>query len=341
LKVIHIIPCDGIGGVEISAKKMLERNVKEFEFEFELFYVADRNHPNFKKQLWSPLTFFHAVKIILEKKPDIILVSLWRSVIVGLLIKLYRPKVKFVYFVHSTKTRHFIDAIFTNLGIIMSDIIFGDSKNTIETLVPKKYVHKTKIISFVLTNHPQISYEASKPTFVFWGRLNKIKNLTRALNIFATVKEKYPDAFFTIIGPNDGDLNTLTSLTRQLNIEKNVLFTGGLDLEEIKKHAAKSCFYLQTSNSEGMAMAVVEAMQMGLIPIVTKVGEIREYCKDGSNSVIVNVDNKVRNRIDLLLNDKKEFEKIRRLAKATWADKLLYNDSLIANLIAIQKSDLN
>ena len=129
MKVIHIIPCDGIGGVEISAKKMFERNVKEFE----LFYVANRNHTNFKKQLWSPPAFFHAVKIILEKKPDIILVSLWRSVIVGMLVKLYRPKVKFVYFIHSTKTRHLIDAIFTNLGIIMSDIIFGDSKSTIET----------------------------------------------------------------------------------------------------------------------------------------------------------------------------------------------------------------
>ncbi len=34
-----------------------------------------------------------------------------------------------------------------------------------------------------------------------------------------------------------------------------------------------------------MAISVIEAMQAGLVPIVTPVGEITGYCSDGVNSV--------------------------------------------------------
>lgn len=337
MKVVHIIPCDGIGGVEIAAKRILDRETKELHIE--LFYIADRAASNFRQQLWNPLVFFKATKMILAKELDVILVSLWRSVIVALMIKLYRPKIKFVYFIHSTKTRHFLDTLFTHLAIRFSDFIFGDSKNTIETVVPNKFKNKSKVISFVLTNHPQISISRPKPAFVFWGRLNVNKNLTRSIKIFASIKQKYADSTFTIIGPDDGDLFSLKTLTEKLGVADNVIFTGGMALEDIKAHVEKSSFYLQTSDFEGMAMAVVEAMQMGLVPVVTKVGEISEYCKDGTNAIIVNRDEKVRNRVDVLLSDDKEFEKVRLAAINTWRNKLLYNDSLISNLLLICETD--
>jgi glycosyltransferase involved in cell wall biosynthesis len=339
LKVVHVVPCDGIGGVEIAAKKMLGRS--DGAFQFELFYIADRNAKNFKTQLWSPLVFIKAAKQILKKNPDIILVSLWRSVILALMIKLVRPKIKFIYFLHSTTTRHFLDSIFTRLGVKFSDTIFGDSKISIDTVVPRRHQHKAKIISFVLSHHTRISFGEPQPTFIFWGRLNRNKNLVRALHIFADVQKVYPNAFFTIIGPDDGDLTELILLSKKLEIAENVQFTGGLDLEQIKQYAAHASFYLQTSDYEGMAMAVVEAMQMGLIPVVTRVGEISEYCKDGANSIIVNVDRKTPNRISLLLNDPFEFEKVRYEANATWRNKLLYSDSLVENLMAVYQKDLN
>ena len=38
-------------------------------------------------------------------------------------------------------------------------------------------------------------------------------------------------------------------------------------------------------DKEGMALAVVEAMNAGLVPIVTPVGEIKRYSKDGMNAI--------------------------------------------------------
>ena len=39
-----------------------------------------------------------------------------------------------------------------------------------------------------------------------------------------------------------------------------------------------------------MAISVVEAMQIGLIPVVTGVGEISNYCIDGVNSILIDED---------------------------------------------------
>lgn len=50
-----------------------------------------------------------------------------------------------------------------------------------------------------------------------------------------------------------------------------------------------------------MAIAVTEAMQLGLVPIVTDVGEIAHYCKDGKNSIYY--DNNVLDKVMNLINN--------------------------------------
>jgi glycosyltransferase involved in cell wall biosynthesis len=48
-------------------------------------------------------------------------------------------------------------------------------------------------------------------------------------------------------------------------------------------------------------MAVVEAMQLGLVPVVTPVGAIPEYCFDGRNALIFeNVESTARRLVSLL-----------------------------------------
>src|SRR5690606_7681913 len=46
-------------------------------------------------------------------------------------------------------------------------------------------------------------------------------------------------------------------------------------------------FYIQLSAQEGMAMSVAEAMQNGLVCVVTAVGEIGNYAKDGVSAVLL------------------------------------------------------
>ena len=56
-------------------------------------------------------------------------------------------------------------------------------------------------------------------------------------------------------------------------------------LKLIRKYAKNASFFIQLSSYEGMAMSVSESMQLGLIPIVTNVGQIKIYCKNLFNSL--------------------------------------------------------
>ena len=64
-----------------------------------------------------------------------------------------------------------------------------------------------------------------------------------------------------------------------MNLVDNVFIYDFMKFSEIKKYANKASFFVQLSSYEGMSMSVSESMQLGLIPIVTNVGEIKIYCK--------------------------------------------------------------
>jgi glycosyltransferase involved in cell wall biosynthesis len=78
-----------------------------------------------------------------------------------------------------------------------------------------------------------------------------------------------------------------------------------------------------------MAMSVVEAMQMGLVPVVTAVGEIASYCRQGDNSVVVESDQQAIETILSLLNCDEKFQAMRSKAIATWNGKPRYSESVL------------
>src|SRR5690606_29152265 len=80
-----------------------------------------------------------------------------------------------------------------------------------------------------------------------------------------------------------------------------------------------SCsFFLMTSSAEGMAVSVVEAMQLGLIPIVTPVGEIPRYCAGGENAILVHDDGEAVAEIISLLERPDKLASMRESARGFW-----------------------
>ncbi|MDG1226130.1 MAG: hypothetical protein P8P11_06220, partial [Burkholderiales bacterium] len=55
-------------------------------------------------------------------------------------------------------------------------------------------------------NHKLEPVTAHSPSenFIFWGRLHKHKGLEQSIKIFYDIKGDFPDARFTIIGPDGG-----------------------------------------------------------------------------------------------------------------------------------------
>lgn len=321
-KVVHLVPYDGIGGVETAARSM--DAVEDDAVNFQVKYIFKN-----ETQLFRPWPILKAAKQLVENKPDMLIISLWRSCIVGLLVKVFRPRLKLVMFLHSPADAHFFDQVLTRISVYFSSQVWADSKETLSHRVPSLNLENGRIVSFV--THRLAAPEEPRviPSFIFWGRVHPQKGLGHALHIFAAIHAVYPAAKFSIIGPDGGDLERIQKLAENLKLAESVTFYGGREFEEIESLACDASFYLQTSLVEGMAMSVVEAMQLGLVPVVTPVGEIGNYCQHGENSLLVNADQCVIDEILAVLCSQKKYSELRENAIATWADQALYSESVL------------
>jgi len=145
----------------------------------------------------------------------------------------------------------------------------------------------------VLHNAVQVPERVSfkqNHTVLFLGRLDSNKSPDVLIRAVTLIANKFSDLKFLFAG--DGDIETYQSLARDLNVEKYCEFLGWVsDPEPLFKHSDIFCL---PSKAEGMPMALLEAMAHGLAPVVTPVGGIPSFIKDGVNGYLVPVgDSKV------------------------------------------------
>lgn len=333
LNVTHLIPYDCIGGVEIAAKTMTNISNKKINFNVE-FIFSDSAIKKGSKAFYNPLYIIKSAYKIKKQKTDILIVSLWRSYAVGILAKLLSPDLKLITFLHLSKDVHIVDYTLSRLSGKLSEKIWADSQATKKNRFPEKYHSNIEVISFLIHPHKALLNRPPQPNFIFWGRLHPQKNIEHSLFIFSEVIKKIPKANFYIIGPDNGSLKKITSQINNLHLNNSVHLLGEKNFKEIEVYANNASFYLQTSHDEGMAMSVIEAMQLGLVPVVTPVGEIASYCIDGENALIINTDN-IIDRIIELLNNPEEFHRLSKKSTQKWSEQESYQSSVISNLIKL------
>ncbi len=327
-KVIHLIPYDGIGGVEVAARTTSSLDTIEFSFRVETILP-----PSAAQDTWlrlNPVSYARALLRLWRMNPDVLIVSLWRSYAVGILLKLLRPGTGLVVFLHLPNDVHAADRLLTRLASLLACRIWADSHETLSKRLPSMPSRKGRVISFVTSRIVVGAEKTVRPVFVFWGRIHTQKGLLRALRIFTSVHDIIPSARFLVIGPDGGDLARVKALARDAQLEDAVRFTGALAFDQIRDLADDAAFYLQTSELEGMAMSVVEAMQLGLVPVVTAVGEIAHYARHGENAVLVEDDAQAVTDILNLLSDDDRYQAMRSQAISTWHDQPLYKSSVMS-----------
>ena len=124
------------------------------------------------------------------------------------------------------------------------------------------------------------------PTFVFTGRLSKVKDIPFLLLSFKHYLEKFGEAQLYIIG--DGELrDELTLYARELGIFPHVKFTGFLEKQDIAEVLNSAHVFLLTSKIEGWPTAMVEALACGLPSVSTLVSGASDMIKNGINGYVV------------------------------------------------------
>lgn len=334
---VHLVPFDGIGGVEVAARTTPDAALPQFRFR-KLYLLDDpciaANVQNAattppRRILDHPRVYWGALQRLRRLGPRLIIASLWRSCAVAIFFKLLRPSTKVVTFLHLATDVHLADKWLNTIAMWLSTEIWADSQATLDARVSQRLRVRTRVISFLVERQTPPGPRPPSPRFVFWGRLHPQKGLSRALRLFALIHAQRADAEFLVIGPDGGERGALGKQAVTLGLGGAVRFAGGMDRAEIFALAQVCSFYLQTSQVEGMAMSVIEAMQLGLVPVVTPVGEIGRYCRDGENAVLVSDDEAAAQRALTLIEDADAFRRMASAAVQTWQEKRLYREDVM------------
>lgn len=353
MRILHVIPQIKSGGAEIAAMSAID--YMNCQHDFKLIAIEPSHDELFldnviqlRSSIYNPLTIFKLLNVIIKEKPDLVIFSLWKSSFLGLMLLPYLRlrNIKSLIIIHNARYAHVIDRIITKKAVKSFDEIFFDSVSSKEFTFPEGSP-KGSVISFILRRPPQKYFFPSneKIKFVFVGRVNKVKNINAAINFVKVFNELNlgKKILFHIYGPDEGDMQICKDTVKENNLSSVVYFMGKIKSEDVPSVLGKYDFYLQFSKVEGMAMSVVEAMQVGLIPCVTNVGQIEKYAKHLENSIVFDI-----NRLDdvtylsqmakiiySVATDSNHFNKLSSNAANAFNNTPIYAEDLERNLLRI------
>lgn len=330
---LHILPEDGLGGAEIAARASALAYPDKVSVAvlagppavagLENLIALGARHP------FSLLAAWRAGR--LARGYEVAVFSLWKSALAMLACALLAPRTRRVLFLHSDRRVHLPDTLATWLGCRLADEIWADCQRSLDGVATlKRSGTPGRIISFVLGRMAPTLRRTPRPRFIYWGRLNGLKRIERAIDLFARLAERRPEAQFLLIGPDAGSEAALRAQVAQLGLEDSITFAGARPLEEIAALSSNYDIFLQLSEQEGAAMSLIEAMQLGLVPVVTPVGEMGVYVKPMRTGVIYETPEQALAEVERILDDPALFARISAAVVDHWAGRRLYQEEVTA-----------
>ncbi len=118
------------------------------------------------------------------------------------------------------------------------------------------------------------------------GRLGQRKGSFDLIRAVAALPEGVRDRV-TVTMCGDGDVDEARAAVRSEGLEKVITVAGWTSPQECADILSRAQIFALPSYSEGLPMALLEAMSHGLAPVCTPVGSIGEAITDGVDGVLV------------------------------------------------------
>lgn len=149
----------------------------------------------------------------------------------------------------------------------------------------------------------KIQNNNNTPVIANIARMSPEKDQKTLFLAMKIVIEKHPKVKLLIVGQGPLE-NELKNLAHELGIQNNVKFLG--EVEQINAILTNVDFVVLSSLTEGLPMAVLEALAFEKPVIATSVGDIPAVVKDGQNGFLIPPGNPelFANAIIALLKDK-------------------------------------
>jgi glycosyltransferase involved in cell wall biosynthesis len=84
--------------------------------------------------------------------------------------------------------------------------------------------------------------------------------------------------------------SVLEALTATLGLSSTIRFLGHLSSPELEEVMARSDVYVSLAESDGASLALLEAMALGVIPVLSNIPANRAWISDGESGALVEID---------------------------------------------------
>jgi len=309
-KVLHVIKGLGRGGAERLLVSTIRQHSPQYKFDVVYFLPWKNQLVNDLNTLGCQVTCLSSrsvpfmllklpalCRLIKDRQYDLIHGHLpWSGIMARLAGRI--TKVPVVYTEHNNFSKYKgVTRFFNKLTIEWQKIIIAVSDEVAETL-KRRVKPKVEVITILngvdtgefdrsmysvnlLRQEFQLPVDAIIVGTVAVFRPQK--RLDRWLSIAEALSRKFQNLHFVIVG--DGLLREeLKRIANPLVAKKRLDFAGLSDVPE--RWMACMDIYLMSSDFEGMPVALLEAMSMECVPVVTKVGGIPLVIDQGENGFL-------------------------------------------------------
>ena len=319
VKVLRIIARMNIGGPAVQVTGLM-RELDPILFEQKLVtgYVAsDEADYLLENKIDIPVTrveglgrsiniaadlkaFFKLVKIIRDFRPDIIHTHTAKAGVLGRtawILAGYKPKL--VHTFHGHLLHGYFGKFKTFLVIQVEKILEKFTNKilvvgikTAEDLIKVKITKWSKVSvmppGLKIGQIPDRNQVLKKYNLddhfycTFLGRVTKIKNPERFLEVASIIQKSSSDLKFLIVGA--GDL--MENIENNIKINNLPIFSLGW-ITNIEEILAITNLMILTSENEGMPLSLIQAGMVGIPSVATNVGSVSEVVKDNSTGYVV------------------------------------------------------
>ena len=190
---------------------------------------------------------------------------------------------------NSTKCLLYLIKSIENIGLRFSDRIITNNESSRNEILNGLSKKKGIDVQVLYNNIPPMNIREPEDIFqtrdkyglpgdakvlVTAGILNRGKNIETLIECLPKIEVK--NLYVLIVGDStkEADIRhkeSLKGLTKRLGVDKQVIFTGWLEKEELWKIYLASDLFILPSNSEGMPNAMLEALGMDLPCLGSKI----------------------------------------------------------------------
>lgn len=169
------------------------------------------------------------------------------------------------------------------------------------------------------------------------GGCSHIKRHSDIIRALPLILDHIPSIVYLHLGEGNTEADE-EKLANELQVADHVRFMG--NCTEVRKFLIASDIYLMTSTHEGISITTIEAMACGIPTILYDVAGLRDFNKNGENSILIPEDYRILAHKVVELHSNPEISQRLAASAKTYVDKVFLMERNVLEIIKLYKKKL-